>query len=111
MHSLQLDSRIEIQALTVGKGVSGGMKKSWALHLDCWAQRRDQSGNERQASSGGGGQVALARVEFVLRQRDGITEQMRVLHKGQFHDIKHVKPLADYPGWMILTCDTGVNDG
>ena len=53
----------------------------------------------------------MARVEFVLRARDGLTAQMRVLHKGQILDITHVKPLADYPGWMILTCDTGLNNG
>lgn len=110
MHSQQLDARIQIQLPTVTKGASGGMKNTWAEHVTCWAQRRDQSGNERGAAAAGG-VVAVARVEFVIRVRDGITEQMRVVHKGRFHNIQHVKPLADYPGWMILTCDTGVNDG
>lgn len=111
MHSLQLDTRIRIEARTTTKGASGGIKSTWTLHLECWAQRRDMSGNERGASSAAGGQVAVARVEFVLRARDGLTAQMRVLHKGQILDITHVKPLADYPGWMILTCDTGLNNG
>lgn len=111
MHSLQLDTRIRIEVRTTAKGASGGIKSTWALHLECYAQRRDMSGNERSASAAAGGQVAVARVEFVLRARDGITAQMRVVHKGQLLNITHVKPLADYPGWMILTCDTGLNDG
>lgn len=111
MHSLQLDTRIEIESRTVGKGTSGGIVTAWLPRLDCFAQRRDMSGSERQASSAAGGQVAVARVEFVLRRRDTITAGMRVRHRGQVHNIAHVKPLADYPGWMVLTCDTGVNDG
>ncbi|MDA8522313.1 head-tail adaptor protein [Acidovorax sp. NCPPB 4044] len=86
------------------------MKTTWAEHLSCWAQRRDHGGAERAATAAGG-VVAVARVEFVVRLRDGITEKMRVLHKARYHNIQHVKPLADYPGWMVLTTDTGVNDG
>ena len=111
MHTLQLDTRIRIEARTTTKGASGGIQTAWALHQECWAQRRDMSGNERSASTAAGGQVAVARVEFVLRAREGITAQMRVVHKGQIFNIAHVKPLADYPGWMILTCDTGLNNG
>ncbi len=110
MHSLQLDARILIEAPTVTRGSSGGIKTTWAEHLTCWAQRRDQSGLERAAASAGGA-ITVARVEFVLRVREGINEQMRVIHRARHHNIQHVKPLADHPGWMVLTCDTGANDG
>lgn len=111
MHTLQLDTRIRIEARTTTKGASGGIKTAWALHLECWAQRRDMSGNERSASNAAGGQVPVARVEFVIRSRAGVAAQMRVVHKGQLLNITHAKPLADHPGWMILTCDTGLNNG
>lgn len=110
MQSQQLDTVIQVEALTVTRGASGGMQKQWAVHAEPYAQRRDLSGNERAASSAGG-EVAVARVEFILRERDGITEQMRVRHKGKLFGITHVKPLADYRGWMVLTCDTGRKDG
>lgn len=110
MQSQQLDTRITIEAVNITRGASGGVVKSWALHAEPWAQRRDLSGNERSASSAGG-QVAVARVEFVLRERADLNEKMRVRHKGKVHNITHIKPLADYRGWMVLTCDTGVNDG
>lgn len=112
MNSQKLNTLISIEAPAISRGASGGAKKTWSVHAkDCWAQRRDMSGNERSASSSAGGQVAVARVEFLLRERNGITAQMRVIHKGQALGITHVKPMADYPGWMILTCDTGLNDG
>lgn len=110
MQSQQLDTRIAIDAVTITRGASGGVVKGWTLLAEPWAQRRDMSGNERAASSAGG-QVAVARVEFVLRERGDITPKMRVRHKGQVFNIEHVKPLADYRGWMVLTCGTGGNDG
>lgn len=110
MQSQQLDTRIEVQAVNITRGASGGVQKAWTLLAQPYAQRRDLSGNERGASSAGG-QVAVASVEFVLRERGDITPKMRVRHKGQVFNIEHVKPLADYRGWMVLTCDTGANDG
>lgn len=110
MHSQQLDTRIEIDRCTVAKGTSGGMQKSWALQATLWAQRRDMAGTERRASSAGG-EVAIARTEFLIRERTGLDTTMRVRHRGQVFNIQHIKSLADYRGWMVLTCDTGANDG
>ena len=111
MHTLQLNTRITLQKPTTARGNSGGFRVAWTPHLTCWAQRRDMSGGERGASSAAGGLAAQARVEFVLRERAGITAHMRVLHQGETLNIIHVKPLADFPGWMVLTCDTGHHDG
>lgn len=110
MQSQQLDTRIAIDRVTIGKGSSGGKTKTWALHVEVWAQRTDYSGNERRATSAGG-EVAVARVEFLVRQRDDLDETMRVRHKGKIFNIQHVKPLATQRGWMVLTCDTGANNG
>lgn len=86
------------------------MQKTWVLHTTIWAKRMDYSGAERRASSAGG-EVAVARVEFLIRLRDDLLETMRVHHKGKIFDIQHIKPLANARGWMVLTCGTGVNDG
>lgn len=110
MNSQQLDTRIAIDRVTIGKGSSGGKTKAWALHAEVWARRTDYSGTERRATSSGG-EVAVARVEFLIRLRDDLDETMRVRHKGKFFNIQHVKPLVNDRGWMVLTCDTGANDG
>lgn len=111
MQSQQLDRRIRIEKPTITKGGSGGIVKQWDLVVTVFAQKRAMSGNERGATVQAGGKAAVARDEFLIRARDGIDETMRVVSKGKFHNIQHVKPLADYPGWMVLTCDTGLNDG
>lgn len=110
MNSQDLDTRINIDSLQVVKGTSGGLQKAWVLHTTVWAKRTDYSGTERKASNAGG-EVAVARVEFLMRLRDDLVETMRVRHKGKVFDIQHVKPLANSRGWMVLTCDTGVNNG
>lgn len=110
MNSQDLDTRINIDSLQVAKGTSGGMQKAWVLHTTVWAKRTDYSGAERKASSAGG-EVAVARVEFLIRLRDDLLETMRVRHRGKVFDIQHIKPLANARGWMVLTCDTGGNDG
>ena len=110
MNSQDLDTRINIDSLQVAKGTSGGMQKAWVLHTTVWAKRMDYSGTERKVSSAGG-EVAVARVEFLVRLRDDLDETMRVRHKGKIFNIQHVKPLAMQRGWMVLTCDTGANNG
>lgn len=111
MNSQDLDTRIAIDRVTVGKGSSGGKTKTWAHHADLWARRADYSGTERSATAAAGGEIAVARVEFHVRMRDDLDETMRVRHKGKTFNIQHVKPLVAQRGWMVLTCDTGVNDG
>ncbi len=110
MHAQQLDTRIQIEGVTVTKGTSGGMVQTWAKVAEVWARRLDYSGDERSASARAGGEVAVARVEFVIRLRTDITAAMRVQHKGAAFNILHVKPLANDRGWMVLTCETGVRN-
>ena len=107
----RLDRRITLQSLTVGKGTSGGMTKTWSdFATSIAAAVRNLSGNERQASSAGG-QVAQARTEFTIRYRAGVTAQMRVLYAGSVYNIQHVNDWMGKRESLVLTCDTGVNDG
>lgn len=110
MKAGQLDQRITLQAPTVSKGASGGMAKAWVDVATIWAAVRHLSGNERRASSAGG-EVAQARTEFTIRTRPGVTAQLRVLYRGKIYNITHVNSYTDRDAWMLLTCDTGVNDG
>ena len=107
----RLDRRITLQSLTVAKGTSGGMTKTWAdFATSIAAGVRNLSGNERQASSAGG-QVAEARTEFTIRYRAGVTADMRVLYAGAVYNIRHVNDWMGKRESLVLTCDTGVNDG
>lgn len=107
----KLTQRITLQAPAITKGTSGGITKVWAdVAANVPAAVRHLSGNERQASSAGG-QVAEARTEFTMRYRPGITAKMRVLYQGAVYNIRHVNDWMGKRESLLLTCDTGVNDG
>lgn len=106
----KLNQRITLQALTVTKGASGGQVKGWSEVAQVWAAVRNLSGNERQVSSAGG-QVAEARTEITIRYRSGVTEQMRVLYGPKIYNIRHINDFMARHESLLLTCDTGVNDG
>lgn len=107
----KLNRRISLQSLTVTKGLSGGKQSNWAdFAVGVPAAVRHLSGNERQASSAGG-QVAEARTEFTIRWRGGVNAQMRVLYDGAIYNIRHVSDLMARRETLILTCDTGANNG
>ncbi len=108
MSSDELDKRITIEQMTQVKGASGGSTKTWAQFAKVWARKMDLSGNERRVTTHGG-EASEARTEFKIRHRIGVTAAMRVSYGGAYYNIKHVKDL--YGIWMILTCDTGVNNG
>lgn len=105
-----LNKRITIQSLTQGKDSVGGNTKAWSSVATVWAGVRNLSGNERSATAHGG-QVAAARTEFTLRYRAGIAADMRVSYAGRLYDIKHVNDVNEEHRMLVLTCDTGVNDG
>lgn len=106
----KLDQRITLQGVNITRGTSGGVVKAWADIATVWAAVRHLSGNERAASSAGG-QVAEARTAITIRYRPGITAQSRVLYRGAVYNIRHVNNLMARDEALILTCDTGVNDG
>jgi SPP1 family predicted phage head-tail adaptor len=102
---------ITIQARTGGKDSEGGITDGWADHLpNIFAGVKNLSGNEKMATSQGG-QAAVARTEFDILYRDGIDETMRIQYKGKIYNIDHVNNLNEENKRLILTSNTGLNDG
>lgn len=108
----QLRERITIEQVHISDDDSGGMVRTCTVLADnVPAGRRDISGSEKPATGIAGGEVSTARVEFTLHWRPGITSLMRVRHGEEFFNIRHVNDVARRRQTLILTCDTGVNDG
>ncbi|MFC7515092.1 phage head closure protein [Herbaspirillum sp. GCM10030257] len=111
MDAGKFNRRITIQQPAVSRGSRGGAVDTWMdWKKDIWAKVTPLSGTERRGTEHGG-EVAEARTEFIIRYRPGVDETMRVLYKGKFYNIKHVKDLNDDHDILVLTCDTGANDG
>lgn len=112
MQNGKLTERITIEYPAHSRGPSGGQANTWqVLAANVAASRRDYSGNEKPATSAAGGQVATARVEFTVHWRPDVTTLMRVRHGTQLCNIRHINNFAGRRESLILTCDTGVNDG
>ena len=110
MNTGKLNKRVTIQQPSNGKGASGGKTTTWADWKTVWANVRPLSGSERRATSHGG-EGAEARTEFAMRYRPGIDEEMRVAYGGKVYNIRHIKDVNEDHDMLILTCDTGSNDG
>lgn len=107
----KFNCRIDIEVPTTSKGASGGYQTTWAtVASKVWATRTSKSGLERPGTSAGG-EVAVAREEFFLYWRAGITEEMRVVLNGKVFNIKHVNDIVDRRRALLLTCETGANNG
>lgn len=108
----ELDKLINIEALTQTKDSSGGMVDSWVpFAQDVWAKVMNLSGNEKKVTAYGG-QVAEARTVFTVRHMPGITEtKHRITFEGKLYNIKHLNDYNAKKVFMLITCDTGVNDG
>lgn len=113
MQAGKLTEYIRLQTLQIVKGASGGQQRAWTdlVPHELPASRRDYSGAERPATGSAGGEVASARTEFTIRWMPGVDATMRVLHGGQIHNIRHVNNFAGRRESLVLTCETGVNDG
>lgn len=105
-----LDRRITLESLSQTKDAEGGMVDSWPAVATVWAKVAHLSGNERRATSHGG-QAAEARTEFTIRYRSGLNAKMRVSYSGKIYNIRHLNDFAEEHRFVVLTCDTGVNDG
>lgn len=103
--------KIDIERPVTTKGSQGGQVTNWEVFLPrIWAGITNLSGNERRSTSSGG-EVPEARTEFRIRYRPGLETTMRILYNGKKYNIKHIKDFEEEHNWLILTADTGVNDG
>ncbi len=104
------NQHIEIQSLIIGQDTEGGITKEWKKFTTAFASKNNLSGNERKATTHGG-QVAVSRTEFKLPYQPNITAAMRVVHNGQYFNIKHVNNVYEANEELILDCETGANLG
>lgn len=106
----KLNRRITLQSLVETKDDQSGRVTDWVEFARVWASAKSFSGEEKNAVKQGG-QVAVARTEFMIRYRAGVNSTMRVVFGNAIHNIRHVNDVSDEHRILILTCDTGLNDG
>lgn len=83
----QLDRRITIQSFTTTTDDFGEVVKSFTTLANVWAKVEEKRGNEGED---GNQLVATKRVEFLIRYRSDINEQMRIQYNNETYKIEAI---------------------
>lgn len=103
------NQRITIERKTVTRNALGEEVDTWATLAPVWAEAHPTRGREFFAAAQ---MQARADVMFRILYRSDVTEEDRVVWKGERHDI--VAPPVDVAGAREVTelyCVHGVRDG
>lgn len=107
----KLNRIITIESLSQTKDAEGGMVDNWTpFAANIFAGVNNLSGNEKRLTDHGG-KTAEARTEFTIRWRAGVLETMRIVYNTRIYNIKHINNYREENRFLIITTDTGVNDG
>ena len=83
----QLDRRITIQSFTTTTDDFGEVVKSFTTLANVWAKVEEKRGHEGED---GNQLVATKRVEFLIRYRSDINEQMRITYNNETYKIEAI---------------------
>jgi len=83
----QLDRRITIQSFSTTTDDFGEVVKSFTTLANVWAKVEEKRGNEGED---GNQLVATKRVEFFIRYRSDINEQMRITYNNETYKIEAI---------------------
>jgi len=104
-----LNQRITLQQRAATQDGLGQAAGVWQDVATVWGRAQPLRGREFFAA---GQTQAAAEVKFTIRYRAGLLPSMRVLWRGQPHDM--VAPPIEVEGgreYLELMCATGVRDG
>lgn len=99
MRAGDLDRKIVIQALTVGKNSDGAPTESWSTHAEMWAKVEDLKGTEYLAAKKEAVQVS---TRFYTRYVSGVLPSMRISYDSAYYNIEHAREMGRRSGLEIL---------
>ncbi|WKB52308.1 phage head closure protein [Eleftheria terrae] len=108
MQAGELNQRIALQQLASVKDAYGQEQGVWIKAATVWAKAEPLSGREFFAAAQAQSEVT---VRFTIRYRPGLQSSMRVLWRGQPHEVASVIELQGGREWLQLMCLQGVRDG
>jgi SPP1 family predicted phage head-tail adaptor len=105
----RLDQRITFQRkVETFDSATGSVAISWALVGSCWAALDAQKASEIYRAE----QIEAENLyTVVIRYRDDIDANMRIVWRGQNLDIKSIPDQQRRGRWLFLIAQQGLNDG
>ena len=100
----RMDKEIVLQRKTVQRDGYGEAVETWTATATVWAQVTETGAREFVA----GAELTEERRTFLIRQRDDITAQDRVMYRDIAHDIRGIRRdvFARGDGMELLTVAT-----
>lgn len=105
----KMTERVTFQAKSVTRNALGEEVVTWADVATVWAEARPLRGREFYAANQ---TQQVVDVRFIVRQRAGLTVDMRLLWKAAPYDITGLIPgTGPYAGTLEIMASNGVRNG
>ena len=105
----EFNQRITLQSKSVTRNAIGEEVVTWADSFTVWAKVMPLRGNAFYSANQ---QQHVIDARFLIRQRTGLVENMRLQWRGEPYDITSLIPgTAQYQGTIEITAIHGVRDG
>ncbi len=101
-HAGQLDRRITIQSFGTTTDDFGEVVKSFTTLANVWAKVEEKRGDEGED---GNQLVATKRVEFFIRYRSDINEQMRITYNNETYKIHAIQSADARKAYQMIRCE------
>ena len=98
----QLDRRIAIQSFTESTDDFGEVILSFTNLANVWAKVVEKSGNEGED---GNQMVATQKVDFFIRYRSDINEQMRIVYNNKTYKIHAIQSADAREAFQMIRCE------
>lgn len=97
----ELNKRIDIQEETATRGTSGQEILSWETLYTCWAKTSyPTTGQGEQISADQ--VIVTTRIDFIIRNRDGIDEKMRIVYRDSNYGILNIQEHGERNQFLLL---------
>ncbi len=100
INSGRLDRRIIIQQKSIVLATNGQQTETWATFLEVWSRPVEKDGFEKTDNNN---RSTMRTVFFRVRYNSTITNEMRVVWKGQSYKIEDTKEFGRKEGLIINT--------
>jgi len=98
----QLDRRITIQSFTTTTDAFGQRVKSFGTFANVWSKVVEKVGNEAE---NGDMISATKRVDFYIRYRSDINEQMRIVYNNETYKINAIQSADARKAFQMIRCE------
>ena len=101
----QLDRRIIIQGFSESTDGFGQEVKSYSTLASVWANVKEKIGSKVGSEGEDGDMIASTKkVEFIIRYRTDVNEQMRILYNSNIYKIQTIQTADARKAFLKIVC-------